>query len=165
MAIQKIGFGGGCHWCTEAYFQSLRGVEKVQQGWIASAPPNDAFSEAVLVHYDPQLIPLKVLVAIHLHTHSATKAHAFREKYRSAVYVLEGNIPEIQALIDANQPDFSEKIITRALPFVAFKENTEEYQDYFRKNKGGAFCNAYISPKIRMLKAEYADYFREDFET
>jgi peptide-methionine (S)-S-oxide reductase len=34
--INRIGFGGGCHWCTEAVFQSLIGVEKVEQGFIAS---------------------------------------------------------------------------------------------------------------------------------
>jgi peptide-methionine (S)-S-oxide reductase len=32
MKIDKIGFGGGCHWCTEAVFQSINGVIKVEQG-------------------------------------------------------------------------------------------------------------------------------------
>lgn len=160
MPLQKIGLGGGCHWCTEAYFLSLKGVEKVEQGWIASTPPNDAFSEAVLVHYDPSQIPLPVLIAIHLHTHAATKAHTFRSKYRSAVYVLEEKIPEIQTLIDVNQADFEAPIITQALPFVAFRENTENYQDYFRKNKGGPFCDTYILPKLRMIGAKYAAYFK-----
>tara|TARA_B100000795_G_scaffold173674_1_gene130984 strand:- start:4871 stop:5212 length:342 start_codon:yes stop_codon:yes gene_type:complete len=32
----KIGLGGGCHWCTEAVFMSLKGVRSVRQGWIAS---------------------------------------------------------------------------------------------------------------------------------
>jgi peptide-methionine (S)-S-oxide reductase len=159
MPLQKIGFGGGCHWCTEAYFQSLRGVEKVEQGWIASNPPNEAFSEAVIVHYDPQIIPLKILIAIHLHTHAATKRHHFREKYRSAVYVFDGNIQEAETMIQEHQSDFAEPLITQVLPFAAFKENTETYQNYFQKNSEGAFCKTYILPKLKMMEAEYATYF------
>jgi peptide-methionine (S)-S-oxide reductase len=35
MNLIKIGFGGGCHWCTESVFQALKGVQKVEQGWFA----------------------------------------------------------------------------------------------------------------------------------
>ena len=80
MALEKIGFGGGCHWCTEAYFQSLKGVEKVEQGWISSSAPDDAFSEAVIVYYNPAVIPLNILIAVHLHTHASTKNHSFLKK-------------------------------------------------------------------------------------
>lgn len=86
--LKRIGFGGGCHWCTEAVFQSVRGVAKVQQGWICPIGNGD-FSEAVLVHFDPILIDLTLLVAIHLHSHSATSDHAMRQKYRSAMYVFD----------------------------------------------------------------------------
>jgi len=27
-----LGLGGGCHWCTEAIFLSLKGIVEVQQG-------------------------------------------------------------------------------------------------------------------------------------
>ena len=43
---EKVGLGGGCHWCTEAVFEALRGVVQVKQGFIRAAPPHDAFSEA-----------------------------------------------------------------------------------------------------------------------
>ncbi|WP_410479487.1 peptide-methionine (S)-S-oxide reductase [Pedobacter agri] len=48
MGKKTIGFGGSCHWCTEAIFQSLIGVEKVDQGWIGSKRPNQELSEAAL---------------------------------------------------------------------------------------------------------------------
>ena len=85
--MHKIGFGGGCHWCTEAVFQFLKGVTKVDQGWISSKEPNAYFSEAILLEYNPQLISLETLVSIHLHTHSSTANHSMRVKYRSAVYL------------------------------------------------------------------------------
>jgi len=85
----KIGFGGGCHWCTEAVFQSLKGVRSVAQGFIASTEKNSSFSEAVIVFYDAAIITLKDLIEIHLHTHNSTSNHRFRKKYRSAVYYFE----------------------------------------------------------------------------
>lgn len=161
MAIQKIGFGGGCHWCTEAYFQALKGVEKVEQGWANSVTPNEAFSEAVIVHYDSEIIPLKVLIAVHLHTHSSTGMHSFRQKYRSAVYVFDESVSEYQKLIDENQIDFNEKIITTAIPFGEFKLNIESQLDYFKKNKDGEFCQRYISPKLKKIENEFFEFFKE----
>ena len=87
--MDKIGFGGGCHWCTEGVFQSLIGVNHVDQGWISSEVPNDNYSEGVIVNFDPQVISLHVLVEIHLLTHSSTSNHSMRDKYRSAVYTYD----------------------------------------------------------------------------
>ena len=67
----KIALGGGCHWCTEAVFQSLKGVEKVNQGYVASTGENNWFSEAVIVHFNDEIITLKTLIEIHLHTHKS----------------------------------------------------------------------------------------------
>ena len=60
--LENAGFGGGCHWCTEAVFQSLRGVTEVAQGFIAADPPHQAYSEAVSVTWDPDLIGFDVVV-------------------------------------------------------------------------------------------------------
>ena len=88
VAVETIGFGGSCHWCTEAIFQSLIGVETVQQGWISSKPPNETLSEAVLVSFNPNQISIEILIEVHLLTHSCTSEHSMRGKYRSAVYYL-----------------------------------------------------------------------------
>ena len=87
MNTQKIALGGGCHWCTEAVFQSLIGVERVEQGYVASTGNNNSFSEAVIVHFNTERISLKTLIEIHLHTHKSTSNHSLRERYRSAVYL------------------------------------------------------------------------------
>lgn len=83
----KVALGGGCHWCTEAVFQSLKGVKKVEQGYACSINENSWFSEAIIVHFNEAEIDLSVLIEIHLHTHKSTSNHSMRYKYRSAVYV------------------------------------------------------------------------------
>lgn len=153
----KIGFGGGCHWCTEAVFQHVLGVESVEQGWIASEGSDAAFSEAVIVHFDPEIIALAVLVEIHLHTHQSTKKHSLRTKYRSAIYIFfEGQREEVMALLKMLQTQFEKELITKVMPFQAFKGSREELRNYYLQNPKKPFCETYINPKLSMLIEKYA---------
>lgn len=156
--MAKIGFGGGCHWCTEAVFQSIGGVEKVAQGWISSFGADDSLSEAVLVDYIPETVSEHRLIQIHLHTHSATSNHQMRQKYRSAVYFFsETQGVDAQQSIEKLQVEFDEKIITRALPFHSFKLNEESFLNYYNKNPEAPFCKRHIIPKLKSIKGLKTD--------
>jgi peptide-methionine (S)-S-oxide reductase len=155
--IYKIGLGGGCHWCTEAVFQSLRGVLTVAQGYIASNGIHASFSEAVIVHYDRSVIPLEVLIEIHLLTHKSTKMHSMRDTYRSAVYVYnEEDNAFAKAVLRTLQKSSEEKIITAVMPFKDFNPSREEITNYYKKNPNKPFCERYISPKLGELKNTFA---------
>lgn len=152
-SFARLALGGGCHWCTEGVFVSLRGVSSVDQGWIAAAPPNDAYSEAVVVHYDPTVVSEATLVEVHLRTHAATAAHPLRPKYRSALYAFyEAQAARLRAHLSRLQSDFPNPLITRVLPFAAFRPNTEHYQDYFRKRPDAPFCVRHVWPKLAELR-------------
>ncbi len=151
--MKRIGFGGGCHWCTEAVFQSLRGVEKVEQGFIRSTPPDDDWSEAVIVHFDPMQISLSVLADVHLHTHSATNTHRLRTRYRSAIYVIDDvQAVEIEAALQRIRQDFEKPLITRVLPLVDFRVSDPCYQNYYQSNPERPFCRRHIEPKLASLR-------------
>ena len=155
----KIGFGGGCHWCTEAVFQHVLGVQRVEQGWIASVGSDAAFSEAVIVHFDPEIVPLAVLVEIHLRTHQSTKRHSMRTKYRSAIYIFfDGQREEVMALLKVLQNEFEEELITKVMPFQGFKGSGEELRNYYLQNPRKPFCETYINPKLIMLIEKYATF-------
>ncbi|MFD1160917.1 peptide-methionine (S)-S-oxide reductase [Hwangdonia seohaensis] len=159
----KIGLGGGCHWCTEAVFQSLKGVEKVEQGYIASIDGNDTFSEAVIVHFNPKEISLKVLIQIHLHTHMSTSKHSMRYKYRSAVYTfVKSQEIESNDIIESFQKDFDGKLITEVLPFSKFKASREAIQNYYHKNPNKPFCETFINPKLTLLLKQFSAYTNPD---
>lgn len=153
----KIGLGGSCHWCTEAIFQSLIGVNKVEQGWISSEE-FPAPSEAIVVYFDPSIISLEALIEIHLHTHSATSAHPMRGKYRSAIYNYnKEQLSQAKNALVFFQKDFDQPLITDALTFDSFKINKQEYLDYYYKNPEKAFCKNQINPKLRKLISEFRD--------
>ena len=154
----EIGFGGGCHWCTEAVFQTLIGVDKVAQGWIASDGESTAFSEAIVVTYNPNIIDLKTLVAIHLHTHKSTNQHSMRDKYRSAIYTnSKAQRAEVICIIKELQKQFEEPIITNTLPFIEFKESEEMFKNYYQKNPTKPFCRTYIDPKLKLLLTKFRE--------
>ncbi|WP_405382763.1 peptide-methionine (S)-S-oxide reductase [Maribacter sp. LLG6340-A2] len=157
--LNTIGFGGGCHWCTEAVFMALKGVAKVEQGFIAPQGKLENLSEAVIVHYEKGVIELKDLVAIHLDTHRSTKKHAMRDKYRSAVYYFEDTdqflLREIMLVL---QQDFAEPIITEILPFGRFKSSDVQFLNYYFSDVKKPFCTTHISPKIDVLKKKYGEY-------
>jgi len=85
--LERISFGGGCHWCTEAVFQNIKGVCRVEQGYVASFGTESELSEGVIVEFDTKHISLETLIRIHLKTHNSTANHSMRYKYRSAIYV------------------------------------------------------------------------------
>lgn len=151
--LRKIGFGGGCHWCTEAVFQSVEGVEKVEQGYIASEGEASEFSEAVIVHYPPRKRFLKQLIKIHLLTHNSTSNHSFRGKYRSAIYYFSAeDAAEAEKIMDTLKQESSEEIITQILPFRSFKASREEIQNYYQKHPEAPFCRRYIEPKLEATR-------------
>ena len=157
--VSKIGFGGGCHWCTEAVFKSLKGVENVEQGFIAPAENIEAFSEAVIVYFNQDFIGLKDLITIHLHTHQSTKNHSMRSKYRSAIYFFEAEQERLsKQYLNEIQRDFKEILITEVLSFGLFTPSEERFQNYYFKDKEKPFCQRHISPKIGLLMQKFSKH-------
>ena len=120
-ALERIGFGGGCHWCTEAVFQTLAGVEGVRQGFTRSDPPHDSWSEAAEIEFDPGRIALEDLLAVHLSTHASTSAHHLRGKYRSAVYAMtEAQCVEAETALEGLKSATGAEFVTRVLRHRGF---------------------------------------------
>ena len=158
----QIGFGGGCHWCTEAVFQALKGVIKVEQGWIASEGENDIFSEAVIVHFNSD-VSIKTLIEVHLLTHKSTSNHSMRKKYRSAIYTFSAEqLFLCKAILADFQNDFENKIITNVYPFKAFKTSSREFQNYYLANPSKPFCKRYIEPKLKLIMNNFAHNLNRD---
>ena len=160
--MTRVGFGGGCHWCTEAVFQALRGVVGVQQGFIASHAPDDGFSEAVIVGYDPGEVELRQLIAAHLATHASEADHKMRGKYRSAIYTFDATQAEqARAVLQDIEAETGAGFVTRVLPFHAFMPSDERFHNYFETDPKRPFCQTYISPKLARLRQQLPDLMKD----
>lgn len=163
LEIKKIGLSGTCYWCTEAIFLSLRGVTKVEQGWLSSVGEHNWFSEGIIVTYIPAIISLKNIIAIHLHTHSSTKDHTMRNKYRSAVYAMDPyQITEIKHNLALLQHEFEQPLITRAYTFNQFKLSDKAMQNYYYSDPQRPFCENIITPKLKKLLDSHASLINKN---
>ncbi|OEK07811.1 peptide methionine sulfoxide reductase [Flavivirga aquatica] len=156
---QKIALGGGCHWCTEAVYQSLKGVTKVEQGYVASVNDNNTFSEAVIVHFNVKEISLKTLIKVHLYTHKSTSSHSMRDKYRSAIYTFsEKQKEDVSIILEGFQNLFENKLIIKVLLFNTFKASREQIANYYYKNPNKPFCKTFINPKLKLVLNRFSKH-------
>ncbi len=155
----RIAFGGGCHWCTEAVFQSIIGVEKVEQGYVASIDDKATFSEAVIVNFNTECVNLNTLIEIHLLTHNSTSNHSMRSKYRSAIYTFDDfQNKVVKDILAKFQVKFDNKLITEVLPFKAFRPSREAITNYYYKNPTKPFCEMFINPKLRLFLNKFSHF-------
>ncbi len=164
--MTKLGFGGGCHWCTEGVFQSLRGVDQVDQGFVQADAPADTWAEGVIVTFDPSVIDLATLWGVHLRTHSATRARSPRGKYRSAIYTFEDSQRHEAELAIARFAEESGKTVhTLVLPLRSFKASDERYQNYYRTDPSRPFCRRFIDPKLDFIRRHFSDVALPEVQT
>ena len=154
--MAKVGFGGGCHWCTEGVFQALRGVTQVDQGFLQSVAPADTWAEGVIVTFEPSAIGLETLSEVHLRTHSATRARSVQNKYRSAIYIFdESQRAEADEAIRGFAEETGKPVHTLVLPFAGFKAS-----DVNRRSIGTPYRRAKGTPLLRWWVVDAGRGFR-----
>ena len=162
--MSTIGFGGGCRWCTEAVFQPLIGVVDVRQGFIISDAPDDSWSEAVEVDFDPRRVSLHDLICIHLTTHASTSDHKMRGKYRSAIYAIDGPMRnQVEAVTTELNQKAASGFITRALVHCGFRSSDFRFHDYYATDPKRPFCQTYIAPKLARLRARHSALLQPEY--
>ncbi|MFZ1705456.1 MAG: bifunctional methionine sulfoxide reductase B/A protein [Saprospiraceae bacterium] len=170
---KKVVFGGGCFWCTEAIFQQLKGVLKVESGYSGGIIKNPMYkevisgltghAEVIQITYDASLINFEDLIQIHLTTHDPTTLNqqgADRgTQYRSIIfYTNEDEKARIIKAIDEIQSIYSQKIVTEVTAFEYFYRAEQYHQDYYNQNSDkNPYCTVVINPKLKKFKELYKD--------
>jgi len=167
-------FGGGCFWCTEAIFKSLKGVQTVESGYSGGKVKNPTYkevctgetghAEVIQITFDPKVISFRELLKVFWETHDPTTLNqqgADRgTQYRSVVFY---HSPEQKETAEKYKAElnkenvFSKPVVTEITAFDKFYKAESYHQDYFANNRSQGYCQFVIVPKLEKFKKIFKD--------
>ena len=170
-------FAGGCFWCTEPVFSQLKGVGKVESGYIGGHTQNPTYkticngdtghTEGIKITFNADLISYETLLEIFLVSHDPTtlnrQGNDVGTQYRSAIFCQDDTqMASAHAMIEAfnAQKIYNAPIVTEINGASEFYPAEDYHQYYFDKNPGNPYCMAVAAPKAAKIRAKYAQLIK-----
>jgi len=181
MAEEQATLAGGCFWCTEAIFNDVIGVSRVESGYTGGhvANPNykevcggdTGHAEAVRIDFDPEIISYDEILDLFLASHDPTQLNRqgndIGTQYRSAVFPHSpAQEASARAAIERARADWPGPVVTTIEPLSDWYPAEDYHRDYFEREGGNnPYCMAVIAPKLRKFRKSYAERLKSRAET
>lgn len=172
--IEVATFGAGCFWCTEAQFQQLKGVDKVESGFSGGHTNNPTYKEVCTgttghaevcnIYYDPAVISFDELLAAFWTCHDPTQLNRqgndVGTQYRSVVFY--HNAEQKQKTEEYKQKlneehAWDKPVVTEISPFTKFYKAEDYHQDYYNLNGSEPYCQFVVKPKLDKFKKVFKE--------
>lgn len=175
MNTETIIFANGCFWCTEAVFESLKGVISVTPGYTGGTIQNPTYqqvctgttghAEAIKIEYNPSVISFGDLLTVFFATHDPTTLNRqgadVGTQYRSSIYYAnEQQKKESEAFI-AKLNEEGPKVVTELKAAGTFYPAEEYHKKYYANNIDAPYCQVVISPKLKKLNERFSQLLKE----
>jgi len=171
-------FGAGCFWCTEAVFQRLKGVIKVESGYSGGTVPNPSYeavstgktghAECSQITFDSKVISYAELLEVFWKTHDPTLLNRqgadVGTQYRSVIFY---HNEEQKKLAEnyKNELDkakiWSSPIVTEISPLKTFYIAEDYHQNYYNQHSGQPYCSFVITPKLEKFEKVFASKLKK----
>ena len=171
-------FGGGCFWCTEAIYESLKGVISILPGYAGGEKAYPTYdevcmgktghAEAIQVEFDPSQISYNDLLTVFFATHDPTtrnrQGNDVGTQYRSIILTTtEDQKREADAFIQ--ELDFADSsgkpIVTEVKTLDLFYEAEDYHKKYYERNASQPYCQVVIDPKLKKVKEKFAGLMKK----
>lgn len=151
----EIYLAGGCFWGTEHYLKQIAGVKETQTGYANGHGKNPSyqevctdktgFAEAVRVVYNPEELPLSLLLQLYFKSINPTslnrQGNDIGTQYRTGIYYTDPtDLPIIQAELAKVAKRYNQPLQVEVLPLKNFYDAEDYHQDYLEKNPSG-YCH------------------------
>lgn len=176
--IDTATFGEGCFWCTEAFFQRLKGVKEVISGYGGGFVENPTYEqvcdkntghiELARIVFDPNEISYDELLEVFWKTHDPTtmdqQGNDIGPQYRSAIYFHNAE-QKLKAEKYKTELDksgaWSKPIVTIIEPFKNFYPAENYHQNYYNNNQNQGYCRFVIAPKLEKFQKVFKDKLKK----
>lgn len=150
-------FAAGCFWGVEYYFKKLKGVLKVESGYIGGKLESPTYDEicrgdtghleAVRVIFDNSVITYKDVAKYFFEIHDPTQPNGqgpdIGDQYLSgAFYYNDSQKSDLLDLISVLKGK-GLNVATELLPVSTFWRAEDYHQDYYQRNKKLPYCHSY----------------------
>jgi peptide-methionine (S)-S-oxide reductase len=177
--LELATFGNGCFWCTEAIFEQLKGVSKVESGYAGGKVKNPSYkevctgntghAEVIRLTYDPKVISFREILDVFFNTHDPTTLNRqgadVGTQYRSVIFYHNDNQKvEAENMIEALEKEkvFDSKIVTEVTAINNYYVAENYHQDYYNNNKNQGYCRMVINPKLEKFTKKYKSKLKRD---
>ncbi len=175
MHTQQAVFGGGCFWCTEAVFLSLRGVLSVTSGYAGGMTVNPTYeqvsagntghAEVISLEYNEEEITYKELLTVFFASHDPTTLNRqgadVGTQYRSVIfYTSDSQKKEAEAYL-RTLTEGGLQVVTTVEPLPAFYAAEAYHQGYYRNNTKMSYCQVVIEPKLEKVQQAFAQLLKD----
>jgi peptide-methionine (S)-S-oxide reductase len=177
--MDTASFGAGCYWCTEAQFQQLKGVKKVESGFSGGhvkkpsyeevCTGNTGHAEVCNIYYDASVISFDELLAAFWTCHDPTQLNRqgndVGTQYRSVIFYHNGEQREKAELYKKKlneEKAWDKPVVTEISPFKAFYKAENYHQNYYNQNGEQPYCHYVIGPKVEKFKAVFKGKLKTD---
>ena len=177
-SLEVVTLAGGCFWCTEAMFDMLKGVVKVESGYSGGNVPSPSYedvctgdtghAESIQITFDPSVVSYADLLRIFFTTHDPTTLNRqgadVGTQYRSAVFY---HSPEQERVAKQVIEEFEKSkvwkkpIVTEVVPYREFYKAEDYHQEYYSRNSRQPYCRVVIEPKIAKLREHYRERLKQ----
>jgi peptide-methionine (S)-S-oxide reductase len=164
--------GGGCFWCVEAVYLEMRGVTRVESGYMGGHQPNPSYeqvcagttghAEVVRLEFDPAVVSyrdiLEVFFTIHDPTTPDRQGNDIGTQYRSVIFVTSPQQEATARQVVAEMASvWDAPIVTELLPAQEWYKAEDYHQDYFRQHPLQGYCAFVVAPKVVKFRKTFAD--------
>jgi peptide-methionine (S)-S-oxide reductase len=168
--------GGGCFWCLEAVYQEVRGIARVESGYMGgdtTAPTYEqvcagttGHAEVVRLEFDPAQVSyrdiLEMFFTIHDPTTPNRQGNDVGTQYRSVIFF---TTPEQEAVARKVMAEMASvwdaPIVTQIAPAATWYKAEAYHQDYFNQHPLQGYCAFVVAPKVAKFRKVFAQRLKE----